>query len=528
MMLTWQAIAGRRLLVYLGAAAAGIAAARSLGGPALAWVGLALPCVAGALALRRLPLSLPCAALAVALLAGGRYLQATALHPALAPLLGHHALVQGLVADDPRPAAQGRQLAFPLQVSELGGRPTRRLRLLAIVPWRPDLRPGDQLELTGYLAPPRLATNPAELSRRGRDFPATLLVGDPSLLVRFGHQPPGRWSRLVAAVRARARLALGASMPGPYPEQMAGLLGSLVLGTDTFPLAPSLGETLRRAGIIHIAVVSGTQISLLFLAVYSLARRRRSGPGGMAPPPRPHWVLLAAGLAVGYVALAGGGEPTVRAAVMALLVAVGQVLAQVPPIADRHPLQPDHYASLAAAGCVLLLASPGSLFVPGAQLSFAAVWGLIYLRPRLAALLPRSRPWRFGVATSFAPQLAVAPLLCWHFASLPLAGFAANLVAVPLAGLLLAGGLAALLVGALHPAAAIPLNWLNRSLLEVLLALALPLARLPGGAPALLVRSLGVIALYYLALAAAAELLWRYRLAQEAARSLAADPFRVD
>ena len=524
----WQSLLGRRLVIYLAAAGLGIVAARAVGGAWWGWWLAAVPLALLALGLRRLAAwSLLAAALAVAVIAGGRYLQATATPASLAPWLARNVQVAGYLPAPPRAVAEGTRVIFPFVLQKVAYRAVPPIVVLALAPWSDRLRQGDQLTMVGYLQPPHRATNPGELYRPG-DYPATLQVGDLRLVHHTGRVILPWYRLLLGRLRSRALASLQESMPGAYPEQMGALLGSMVLGTDTCPLPRALGESLRRAGVIHIAVVSGTQISLLFLAVYTLGRtRRRPTAGSMSPLPRPGLVLLAAGLALIYVALVGGGESTVRAALMALLVALGFLLCQVPAVADRHPLQHDYFSALAAAGLLLLLVSPASLLVPGAQLSFAAVAGLIYLVPRLGSLTPAWRPWRWLVAGSLAPQLAVAPLLSWHFGAIPIAGLAANVVAVPLAGLLLAGGLAALAAAAVAPPLALAINSVNLLGLEALVRVAVAFAGLSWASPQFLVRSPLLVALYYLLLAAAAQALWQVRRRQERIRSLRGQPAPV-
>lgn len=505
-------------MLYALAMTAGIAAASSLGGMPAAWLGLGAAALVTAWLLRRRA-GWPLAAMLVACVAvaGGRYLQAARVPPALAVTLGHHAALTGTIAEPPRPAAEGRRAIFALTLTAIGRLPAPGITALAVTPWRADLRHGDRVRLTGLVTAPRPETNPAQVMRRS-DYPAVVFVDDPRLLERLGWQPPGLLPRALAALRGRALAVFERGMPGAFPQQMGGLLGSMVLGVTACPLARSISDSFRQAGIIHIAVVSGTQITLLFMAIYCLGGlRRRSGT--MTALPRPGLVVAAGLLVLAYVVLVGGGEPTVRAGLMAAVAAVGYALQQVPAVAERHGLQADAYTALAAAGAALLLVSPTSLFVPGAQLSFAAVWGLVYLQPRLAAW-HGSPAWQFATASSLAPQVAVLPLLAWHFGALPLAGFAVNLVAVPLAALLLGGGIGALVLGMVWLPAAIPLNWGNRLLMEVILAAAIAAGKLPWLSPQLMVRSAWPVLLYYLVLCAVTEAAWQAHLHRERKRNI--------
>ncbi|MCK4579373.1 MAG: DNA internalization-related competence protein ComEC/Rec2, partial [Candidatus Marinimicrobia bacterium] len=92
------------------------------------------------------------------------------------------------------------------------------------------------------------------------------------------------------------------------------------------------------------------------------------------------------------------------------------------------------------------------LFTPGFQLSFSAVAGILYLYPRLKERLlatelgQRATGNSFGrgvvdlLLISFTAQAGVLPAQAYWFYSLPLYGLIANMVVVPLAGLVVMGG----------------------------------------------------------------------------------------
>jgi len=512
-----QAALGRRLIIYTGAWATGIALADRLGGSPIAWLAAAACLGACALLLRHRCLAgLAATALLALALGGARFAQASALSPGLAAGLGRSVRVVGVVAGPTSPTREGESVRFDLAARRIAGRPAGE-RLLAVVPEGFALRIGERLALVGQLSAPPPMTNPAQIGVPG-DYPAILRVGDARLVTRLGRERPGV-PGLIDTVRRRAATALLESMPGPYREQMSGLLGSVIMGTGAFPMATEIGDLMRRAGIIHIAVVSGSQITLLFLVIYSLGQWRRRA-GTMVPPPSLPLVVLAAGLVVALIIVTGGGEPTWRAGVMGLVTAAGCLLWHLRQVSERHPLQGDVYCSLALTALVLLIVNPRSLYVPGAQLSFAAVWGLVYLAPRLALLLPDSRVWGWAATVSLAPQLAVAPVLSWHFGTLPLGGFLTNVIAVPLAGVLLFTGMATMLLGSLYLPLALPLGWANVAMLELLLRSAAWVANLPAAGVTCLVRSPVVVAAYYLALGLAAYALAQGHLRRQQAHSL--------
>ncbi|HOE97865.1 MAG TPA: ComEC/Rec2 family competence protein, partial [Candidatus Sumerlaeota bacterium] len=67
---------------------------------------------------------------------------------------------------------------------------------------------------------------------------------------------PARW-------RETLQRRLAATMPGSYPDLYAQLLTSVLLGIHGAALPDEFTHQFRRAGIIHLMVVSGSQVALL-------------------------------------------------------------------------------------------------------------------------------------------------------------------------------------------------------------------------------------------------------------------------
>jgi competence protein ComEC len=160
--------------------------------------------------------------------------------------------------------------------------------------------------------------------------------------------------------------------------------------------------------------------------------------------------------------------------------------------------------SLAAALLVLLTLDPGSLVEPGLQLSFTATAGLLHLgrwtRARLATWCPG--PIASALAVSVGAQLGVTPVMLLHFGQLSPLGVIANLLVVPLAGLLTTGGVLTLAVATLGEPVAHPLFQTLWLLLVLLRVIVRAFAALPGATvyvappPVLAVAAAGLALLF--------------------------------
>ena len=83
---------------------------------------------------------------------------------------------------------------------------------------------------------------------------------------------------------------------------------------------------------------------------------------------------------------------------------------------------------LACGAAVVLALNPLDLFNPGFQLSFAAVWAIFAVAPRLQGWLGSA------VAVSVACTLVTTPIAWWHFGRLAPLSVPANLLALPAVG----------------------------------------------------------------------------------------------
>ncbi len=223
------------------------------------------------------------------------------------------------------------------------------------------------------------------------------------------------------------REALARRLRGLYGRR-AGLVEAMVIGRRE-DLPPSLRNTFAAAGLAHLLAISGLHVGLLAGWLVLLLRRVAS--------PGKAWVLSAAA-SWGYVALLGFPAPATRAAGFLTLHAAAR-------LRQRHP---PRSAVLAVAVFAVMLIEPAAVTAVGAWLSVAAVWGTGAAAAWLPAARRRHPAWRLAAASAGA-TLATAPITAFAFGTVAPAGVAANLVAVPLAGVAVPGVIASLAAGEL-------------------------------------------------------------------------------
>ena len=420
---------------------AGTAAGTLLGGPwwATLLVALLAAVVAVGLAGRR-RLEAPIALLLVALIATAAAGHARAGEaasrpaPLIASLAGTHEVV-GVVRADPR--LTGTLARVDLRVEAIDGAPADGgLRVTLPAPLEP-LRSGDRLAVT------------AEIERAPRfddfDYAAFLRSRRIHAVADF----PERWELLERGVGNDAADALRGlrgwaldNVERALPEPEASLAAGMLLGRQR-ALPAGLEEDLRRTGTTHLLVVSGQNVALLLgttVALLSavLARRRAA--------------LVALALLPGYVVLVGAEPPVVRAAIMAVGIAVAAVSGRRTP----------GWIYLAYAIALMLALRPLLVEDVAFQLSATATAGVLLLAPPL-------RDWagtRLGLASggpasalveagavALGAALAVLPVQAASFGTVSLVQVPANVLVAPLYEATLLVAVAAALLGWIEPVA---------------------------------------------------------------------------
>ena len=225
----------------------------------------------------------------------------------------------------------------------------------------------------------------------------------------------------------RRTLETGAA---PLSERQRSLFTGLVVGDDRRQPA-DLADDFLGAGLTHLLAVSGQNVAFVLALAGPLLRRLRL------------WPRLC--VTLGVICLFGvmtRFEPSVvRASAMAALAAT-VAMAGRPTSRVRV---------IAIAVTILLLVDPLLVLSVGFRLSVSAALAIVVLAPRITSVLSGPAPLREALGVTVAAQLGVAPMLLATFGPIPLASLPANLLAVPVAGLVMVWGLTGGMIAGLVP-----------------------------------------------------------------------------
>ncbi|MEM7320019.1 MAG: ComEC/Rec2 family competence protein [Pseudomonadota bacterium] len=462
--------------------------------------------VAGTWVALRLPGAWTPIGTALALIALGVGLAGLRAHQVAGPVLGwrYYGPIEGRVIALDRSASDALRVTLDevtLRDVAIHKVPDRVRVSLHGISRRPV--PGERIMTTGHLSPPQGPVEPGGFDfRRHAWFKQLGAVGYSRVPVLVA-APAGKG---LAGVGVTAiRMAASARVREVLPGDIGGFAAAITTG-DRSGVSQEALQALRASNLAHLLAISGLHMGLLAGFVFATLRIGLSliPSWSLRLPVKKLAAIGALGVAAVYLALSGGNVATERAFVM-VAVMLGAVLA------DRRALS---LRAVAVAALVVLCLRPESLLGPGFQMSFAATTALVavfgWLRDADLPACPNwLRPVLGVVISSAVAGLATAPVGAAHFNTLSHYGLPANLVSVPLMGVLVTP--AAVLAVCLAP---IGLDWIGLKLmglgLEWILGVAIFVSGLEGARGFVAAPSASVLPM--LALGALFFVLWQGRL----------------
>lgn len=204
------------------------------------------------------------------------------------------------------------------------------------------------------------------------------------------------------------------------------LVDSLVLGyknavpADDNPIwtATGIGHVWSISGF-HMTLVGGwifLIFCLIFRAIPYITRRVPAKIPAMGCA----WIGL-----LGYLFVSGVDIATVRAFIMTTLVFLAFAFGRS-AISLRN---------IALAFCILFMMNPHYVMQAGFQLSFAAVFGLVWVYSDIKPKMPHNKLFKaiwVCVITSIAATIFTAPFVAIHFGAIPIYGLIGNLILLPI------------------------------------------------------------------------------------------------
>lgn len=232
----------------------------------------------------------------------------------------------------------------------------------------------------------------------------------------------------------KCRVFLGKGLEEIFDERDAALLKGMLLG-DRNAMDAETKKLYQKAGIMHVFAVSGLHITLLGMGLYSLFLKVRA-------PVVPS-AFLSGVIMVLYGMMIGFPVSSMRAVGMFLLWLTAKCIGRTY----------DAPTALAVCAAFMLAGQPRYLYHAGFLLSFSAVYGAAVLKPAIQPCRKLS-PLSDSLFMAFSIAIFTMPVQLYFYYEVPVYAMFFNLAVIPLAGIALVSGVAALVLSFLLPSAA--------------------------------------------------------------------------
>jgi competence protein ComEC len=307
---------------------------------------------------------------------------------------------------------------------------------------------GDRIRVMARLERPSGKRNPGQF-----DYRTYLLNQNIFYISRISHadsikileKNQGDWFTQMVIIPLR--MYCQKTMQTYIDEETAGLILALILG-EKQDLDQQMIDDFKKVGVVHVLAISGLHVGFIITFIFSLLSLLRLNYHSKI------WGLLI--VLILYIILVRFKTPVIRASSMAILYLVGQVL-------ERKTVT---YNIIFAAMTMILLFDPRELFNPGFHFSFMAVLSIIFGYDKLNQLLPLNhyiegkrkqypvlsyfRKWIWmPFLVSLAAVIGTSPLTLYYYGLFPVYSLLANLIVIPLTGVVVFLSLFLLFIGGL-------------------------------------------------------------------------------
>jgi competence protein ComEC len=303
--------------------------------------------------------------------------------------------LSGVIVRAPEPAPEGSYLTLEIENIEIRGTETKTRGTVGL--WtttaKPefqheyallDLRYGTRIQVMTQLDREERFRNPGVISRKAvldrQGLDATGVIKNPLLVERLGDERV--FLPLSLAYEWRAMLL--DQIHRTFSAETAGVLEAALLGNQ-FELSKNMADRFRESGTFHALVISGFHIAIMGLVIFWLVSQFTEK--------RILQFLIPVVIVWTFTVAVGAGPSIVRAALVFILFSFG-------PIVHR---QTGSLNGLGAAGLILLVFYPSSVFDPSFQLTFLSVLSIVVIAWPLIKGLSTIGEWRPTSETPYPP-----------------------------------------------------------------------------------------------------------------------------
>jgi len=431
-------------------------------------------------------------------------------------------IVEGIVSENPHESSDRTELVVSARrLIKVDREFSVHGRILLSVAGDREINYGDFIRFTARLRTPRSFHNPGcfdyEKYLKYRGIIVRSFIKDSSGIVVLRENQGNILKNKLERFRKRIKKFIDDNSLSPE----RAIIQAMILGNHG-EIPKEIIEKFNKTGTTHIIAISGFNIGIIaFLSFFTIRCLMRTSS----------YLLLRFNIVkvstifgiipvVIYTFIAGMGISVVRASIMALTFMFAIILGK-----DR-----DLYNTLALAALIILLISPHSLYDVSFQLSFVAVWAILFITPKLTAMIPQGNPEEMSTQTmwakktltniyvfvfvSLAATLGTLPLIVYYFNRVSTIVLLSNLIVVPIMGIIAIPVCMSIII-ALPLSDAVALVFLNIAsyLVRISISIVDFFASLPGSSFFVSTPTLFEMGAYYLLLVVTVNLfyIWRHK-----------------
>ncbi|MBF7092280.1 ComEC family competence protein [Flavobacterium sp. ALJ2] len=253
------------------------------------------------------------------------------------------------------------------------------------------------------------------------------------------------------AARIRTKIIQNLEKNGFNKTEMNVAL-ALILGQQQ-DISPEIIKDYQYAGVTHILSVSGLHVGyILIFITYTLKPIPNTKRGSLIK-------LITIIVSLFAFAVISGFSPSVlRSVVMFSFVAIGIHLRRSTNI----------YHTLLVSILFLLLFEPAFIFDVGFQLSYLALYFIIWFQPILKKLWHPKHKFTIAIwnalTVSFAAQIGTLPICLYYFHQFPGLFFVANIVIIPFLSVIMILGIIVMILAAFDSTPLLLVQLLEKSI----------------------------------------------------------------
>lgn len=287
-----------------------------------------------------------------------------------------------------------------------------------------ELEPGDEIVFSARIQPFKNFDDAGDF-----DYPRYMKIkgySGSAYIPETAWRKTGRSSFSITSASQKFRVKALDFYKSFEPDKDAyAFISALTLGYKE-DLTDSMQEAFRVSGTAHVLAVSGLHVGIIYIVINMLFSFL--GKQGSTYVIRQLLIIVVLWF---YVFVAGMSASIFRAAIMLTINCTAKIF-------NRRGFT---YNTLAAAAFFILIYRPFSLFDVSFQMSFGAVFAILFFQPKLNVLYtPTCKVVKYIYnlfTVSLSAQLGVFPLVLFYFGTFPTYFFITNLFVVPLVGLII-------------------------------------------------------------------------------------------